>query len=120
MHPYCVYKCELIYIAEKHPRDIERAPLEPNTNYICLFLRKWPLSTLDQCGHQRSVQYISAEELKCAMELLICQHPTFSWLEVRCSKDGQVQWAMVSNVNYTQFPIFKAAIAANVLVKFTL
>lgn len=34
MHPYCVYKCELIHIAAKHPQDIERAPLEPNTNYM--------------------------------------------------------------------------------------
>lgn len=65
MHPYCVYNCELIYIAAKHPQDIERAPLEPNTNYICLFLGKWPLSMLDQCGHQRSEQYISVEKLVC-------------------------------------------------------
>lgn len=65
MHPYCVYKCELIYIAAKHPQDIERAPLEPNTNYICLFLGKWPLSTLDRCKHQRSDQYISTEKLVC-------------------------------------------------------
>ena len=65
MRPYCVYKCELIYIAAKHPQDTEGAPLEPNTNYICLFLGKWPLSTLDQYGHQRSEQYISAEKLVC-------------------------------------------------------
>lgn len=63
MHPYCVSKCDLIYIAAKHPLDIERAPLEPNTNYICLFLGKWPLSALDQYEHQRSKQYISAEKL---------------------------------------------------------
>lgn len=65
MHPYRVYKCELIYIGAKHPQDSERAPLEPNTNYICLFLRKWPLSTPNQCGHQRSAPYISAEKLVC-------------------------------------------------------
>lgn len=65
MHPYCVYRCELINIAAKHPQDVERAPLDPNTNYICLFLGKWPLSALDQCGHQRSEQYISAEKLVC-------------------------------------------------------
>lgn len=65
MHPYCVYKCELIYIGAKHPQDGEWAPLEPNTNYICLFLWKWPLSTSDQCGHQRSAPYIFAETLAC-------------------------------------------------------
>ena len=32
MHPYCVYKCELIYIAGKLPEDTKKAALEPNTN----------------------------------------------------------------------------------------
>lgn len=52
MHPYHVYKCELINIAAKRPQDIERAPLEPNTNYMFVS-GEWPLSTLDQCGPQK-------------------------------------------------------------------
>lgn len=65
MHPYCVYKCKLINIAAKHPQDSERAPLEPNTNYMYVSGEMATQYIGSMPNSKRSKQYISAKKLVC-------------------------------------------------------
>lgn len=78
MLPYCVYKCKLINIAAKHPQDSERAPLEPNTNYMYVSGEMATQYIRSMLNSKRS-KHIGAEKLVCKREPQSCRLWAPNW-----------------------------------------